>query len=503
MAHNSDGVPIATHEKEEIHSKETTPRPHRQVPPARSQLSIIQLIVGASVTVGLLAFSWRSLGSLVVNEEVVVAPQPTLSLDACYGYSASVVETTTTGLTAHLHLNGNGCHIYGPDLQTLLLTVAYETGALPFHSPVLHCINDELNTIPSGSRIHVKIADPEGTRYQVPESVFPRPRNIEVPSPDPEIKFKYTEYPFSFSIVREATEEVLFDTSGYPLIFEPQYLRVKTSLPLDANIYGLGEHTESLRLPTENTVRTLWARDSPGVPTGSNLYGVHPIYFEHRTTGTHGVFLLNSNGMDIKLRTENDKTTLEYNIIGGILDFYFLAGPSPADVARQYAEVAGLPAEVPYWSFGLHQCRWGYQDYLEVAQVIANYSSVGIPLETMWTDSECIASRQYCLSNPNGTVDYMFEQLVFTTDPDYFPKSKMREIVSGLHAKNQHYGTSHLCGRVSTNHNDVVMMVDPAIGVRPGISGAYDRGSTAGIWMKEPSGTDCLGSKYFPLVIGS
>ena len=71
----------------------------------------------------------------------------------------------------------------------------------------------------------------------------------------------------------------------------------------------------------------------------------------------------------------------------------------------------------------------------------------------------------------------------------------MREIVSGLHAKNQHYSTSHSCGRSLTNHSDIVMMVDPAIGVRPGISGAYDRGSAAGIWMKEPNGTDHLGSE--------
>ena len=92
----------------------------------------------------------------------------------------------------------------------------------------------------------------------------------------------------------------------------------------------------------------------------------------------------------------------------------------------------------------------------------------------------------------------MFEQLVFTTDPDYFPRSKMREIVSGLHAQSQHYSTSHLWSHFSTNHGDVVMMVDPAIGVRPGISGAYDRGSAAGIWMKEPNGTDYLSSKVLP-----
>ena len=197
---------------------------------------------------------------------------------------------------------------------------------------------------------------------------------------------------------------MLFNTAGFPIIFEPQYLRVKTSLPLNANIYGLGEHTESLRLPTQNTTRTLWSRDSYGVPPGTNLYGVHPIYLEHRTTGTHGVFFLNSNGMDIKLRNEGDRTTLEYNVIGGILDFYFLAGPSPIEVAQQYAALAGLPAEVPYWSLGFHQCRYGYQNYVEVSQVISNYSIAGIPLETMWTDSMCALLMNRSASDPSQSI---------------------------------------------------------------------------------------------------
>ena len=49
------------------------------------------------------------------------------------------------------------------------------------------------------------------------------------------------------------------------------------------------------------------------------------MYFEYRTTGTHGVFLLNSNGMDVKiLNSGPGGTALEYNIIGGILDFFLL-----------------------------------------------------------------------------------------------------------------------------------------------------------------------------------
>lgn len=78
-----------------------------------------------------------------------------------------------------------------------------------------------------------------------------------------------------------------------------------------------------------------------------------------------------------------DGQYLEYNIIGGVLDFYFMAGPSPVEVAQQYSEVVGKSAMMPYWGFGFHQCRYGMQDVYEVAGVVSNYSAAGIPLETM------------------------------------------------------------------------------------------------------------------------
>ena len=94
-----------------------------------------------------------------------------------------------------------------------------------------------------------------------------------------------------------------------------------------ANVYGLVEHTEPFWHVT-NTARALRSRDASGIPRGTNLYGNHPVYFEHRPYGgTHGVFLLSSFGMDVKIRSDGkNATTLEYNVIDGEFDFFFLAG---------------------------------------------------------------------------------------------------------------------------------------------------------------------------------
>jgi alpha-glucosidase len=253
---------------------------------------------------------------------------------------------------------------------------------------------------------------------------------------------------------------VLFSTASHPIIFEPQYLRAKTTLPPDANIYGLGEHTESFRLPTHNLTRTLWSRDAFGVPPGTNLYGNHPVYFEHRKTGTHGVFLLNSNGMDVKIDDVPGGTTLEYNVIGGVLDFYFLAGSEsdPVEVARQYAEVVGKPAEVPYWSFGFHQCRFGYNSayFLPFVIVLLIIFPVGRLCGCCQCDHQLLigghssrdnVDRHRCVllsSDAHDTkvmlLDYMYRRRVFTVDQQYFPLPKMREIVDYLHSHSQKYG---------------------------------------------------------------
>lgn len=136
----------------------------------------------------------------------------------------------------------------------------------------------------------------------MPEDILPPPSAKGVDSSESDLRFDYEANPFSFTVSRAKGGDVLFDTSAASLVFQSQYLRLRTRLPANPNLYGLGEHSDPFRLNTTDYIRTLWSHDSYAIPNDANLYGAHPVYFEHRgSSGTHGVFLRNSNGMDVMI----------------------------------------------------------------------------------------------------------------------------------------------------------------------------------------------------------
>jgi alpha-glucosidase len=113
-------------------------------------------------------------------------------------------------------------------------------------------------TIPTADRLHVKIFDAEEQVFQIQESVWPRPSDDEGVDPeDSALSFTWTDSPFSFAIKRRETNETLFDTSAASLVFETQYLRLRTALPQSPNLYGLGESTDHFHLNTTNYTRTV------------------------------------------------------------------------------------------------------------------------------------------------------------------------------------------------------------------------------------------------------
>ena len=173
-------------------------------------------------------------------------------------------------------------------------------------------------------------------------------------------------------------------------MYENQFIEFVSSLPENYNLYGLGERIHGLRLGN-NFTATIYAADA-GDPIDYNIYGSHPFYLDTRyfevdsKTGkktlvtdtsakpntqyesySHGVYLRNAHGQEIVLKPEN----ITWRTLGGSIDLYFFDGPSQPEVTKQYKSGAiGLPAMQQYFTFGYHQCRWGYKNWTQLSEVI-------------------------------------------------------------------------------------------------------------------------------------
>jgi alpha-glucosidase (family GH31 glycosyl hydrolase) len=80
--------------------------------------------------------------------------------------------------------------------------------------------------------------------------------------------------------------------------------------------------------------------------------------------------------------------------------------------------VIGKPTLPPFWALGWHQASWKYQNQSMVEDVVGNYASKNIPLETIWLD-----------------IPYMDKFADFSVDTVAFPNLK-NYTEKVLHANN-------------------------------------------------------------------
>jgi alpha-glucosidase len=180
---------------------------------------------------------------------------------------------------------------------------------------------------------------------------------------------------------------------------------------------------------------------------------------------SHTVYNRNAHGQEVLLRSNN----ITWRLLGGSVDLFFFDGPTPAEAITNFQTAAtGYPAMQQYWSFGYHQCRWGYQNWSVLQDIVDNFKNFDIPLETIWTD-----------------IDYMDEYRDFTNDPHTFTVPTGQKFIAGIHENNQHY----------------IPIVDSAIYI-PNPANAsdayppYNRGNDSGVFLQNPDGSQYIGSVW-------
>ncbi|XP_033827576.2 lysosomal alpha-glucosidase [Periophthalmus magnuspinnatus] len=307
--------------------------------------------------------------------------------------------------------------------------------------------------------LHLTVKDPSSQRYEVQ---LPGQQSAPQGKAGPHtalymIQFQHN--PFGFTVFRKSNNRVIMNTTVAPLLFADQYLQLSTTLA-SSFVSGLGEHYTSLSLDLNWTSVTLWNQDTKP-RADANLYGSHPFYIVQEEDGfAHGVFLLNSNAIEVILQPT---PALTWVALGGILDLYVFLGPDPESVIRQYLQVIGYPMMPPYWALGFHLCRWGYTTSNTTRQVAQRMHDANFPMDVQWND-----------------LDYAHDRRIFTFDPWRF--GDLPEMVQDFHERGLKY----------------VLILDPGISTTspPGSYPPYDDGLKRDVFIKNATGNLLIGKVW-------
>ncbi|XP_048244679.1 lysosomal alpha-glucosidase-like [Haliotis rufescens] len=312
----------------------------------------------------------------------------------------------------------------------------------------------------TGSRLQIKIYDPNNKRYEVPLPL----NKVSGSSQHTDYTYNIDHNPFGLTVTRKSTKSVLFDASLAPLIFSDQMLQISVGLPT-TNLYGIGENRKPFRIPLEQSPGySLWAHDIiPKINT--NLYGSHPFVLGIEPNGdAFGIFLLNSNALRIDL-LPTSPVTIRYRALGGILDFYVFTGPTPDDVIDQYWALIGQPPLPPYWSLGYHLSRWDYGGSSGMNATLQRMRNKNMPFDAIWND-----------------IDYMVKEMDWTYDIKMY--GQLPDIVKDVHSHGEKY----------------VIILDPGISnTQPrGKYAPYDDGVTDDIFVKTADGSALVVGEVWP-----
>lgn len=229
-----------------------------------------------------------------------------------------------------------------------------------------------------------------------------------------------------------------------------------SALADDEHVYGGGERTGPLN--KRGRSMTFWTTDP--LPNHNDqtdaMYQSVPFLIGLTDGKAYGIYFdVSERAIGDIGRTQPD--ALRYIPESADLVAYICAGPTMADVLRQYTSLTGRMPPLPRWTFGNQQSRWGYMSADEVLTIASQFRAQAIPCDAIYLD-----------------IDYMNGYRVFTWNPEHFADP------------------AGLTRALAEQHMRLVTIIDPGVKVDSAYS-VYQQGEENGYFVRNGDGTSFKG----------
>ncbi|WP_206859641.1 glycoside hydrolase family 31 protein [Lysobacter changpingensis] len=257
---------------------------------------------------------------------------------------------------------------------------------------------------------------------------------------------------------------LLADEASLPLAWLPgehgTRVRVWKSMPEDEHYYGLGDKAGPL--DRRGRAFAMWNRDAYSWQGHTDpLYKSIPFFIGLRGGIAYGVFFDNTHRSSFDFGTESDGV-LSFGAEGGALDYYFIAGPQPAQVIERYTALTGRTPLPPLWSLGFQQSRYSYNPEAKVREIAKQLREHRIPADAIYLD-----------------IDYQKGYAPFTVDRAQFPG--FERMIADLRGE----------GLRTVLITDLHIKHDPGNGYA-----AFDSGLRADAFIRNPDGSLYVGEVW-------
>jgi len=263
--------------------------------------------------------------------------------------------------------------------------------------------------------------------------------------------------PLLISFTDAAGKVLLADEAVQPMAWDGASVHVWKKMPADEYYFGLGDKPGPLN--RRNHAYTMWNTDFFGWQESDDpLYKTIPFFIGLQKGTAYGVFFDNTYRSTFDFGKES-RDYFSFGSDGGELNYYFIAGPEPKRVLREFTALVGRTPLPPVWSLGYQQCRYSYYPESRAREIVQTLRDKKIPADVIYFD-----------------IDYQEGYAPFTINREYFPH--FEQMIKDFRAQ----------GMRTILITDLHIKKNPDHGYVP-----YDSGVKNDVFVKNPDGSAFVG----------